>query len=348
MRAELKGLPKELADIVAAHLVAAGQLIDTDPALAYRHAEAARRRAARLPLVREAAAETAYAAGLYEAALTQFRALRRMSGSPDLIPVTADCLRALGRLRPALELIEEGLREITDPAMRIEALIVQAALRRDLGQPAEAERLLRRLLDRPPSRSPEPALARAWYAYADLVAEAGREEEARQGFRQALSLDPEGLTDALDRLDAYDGIKLEIAPDDLDQEEDAGDRDSSEEPEGQDRVDDGTDLDDLADWSDWDDQDGSDDPDDRGDPSDQPDGSDYPDDSKIPDDAGVRDDSDGPEGRDDLGDPKEQAVSDGPDGSEDRDGPADPVEPVELTDLGQSEVSTDPNPANDI
>jgi hypothetical protein len=35
-------------------------LIDEDPELAYRHAEAARRRAARLPVVREAAAETAY------------------------------------------------------------------------------------------------------------------------------------------------------------------------------------------------------------------------------------------------------------------------------------------------
>ena len=46
VRAELRGLPKELAEIVAAHLVAAGQLIDDDPELAYAHAEAARRRAA--------------------------------------------------------------------------------------------------------------------------------------------------------------------------------------------------------------------------------------------------------------------------------------------------------------
>ena len=58
VRAELRGLPKELEAIVAGHLVAAGELIDTDPELAYAHAEAARRRAARLPIVREAAAET--------------------------------------------------------------------------------------------------------------------------------------------------------------------------------------------------------------------------------------------------------------------------------------------------
>ena len=62
------------------HLVVAGQLIEDDPELAYAHAEAARRRAARLPIVREAAAETAYAAGRYAVALSEFRALRRMTG----------------------------------------------------------------------------------------------------------------------------------------------------------------------------------------------------------------------------------------------------------------------------
>ena len=77
VRAELRSLPKDLAEIVAAHLVVAGRLIDDDPEQAYAHAEAARRRAARLPIVREAAAETAYAAGLYDVALTEFRALRR-------------------------------------------------------------------------------------------------------------------------------------------------------------------------------------------------------------------------------------------------------------------------------
>src|SRR5687768_10542576 len=39
VRAELRGLPKDLAEIVASHLVVAGQLIDEDPTLAYAHAE---------------------------------------------------------------------------------------------------------------------------------------------------------------------------------------------------------------------------------------------------------------------------------------------------------------------
>ena len=141
VRAELRSLPKELAEIVAAHLVVAGRLVDDDPELAYAHAEAARRRAARLPIVREAAAETAYAAGLYDVALTEFRALRRMTGTPDYLPVMADCERALGRPHNALKLAREADRAGLDPALRIEMIIVEAGARRDLGQDHESRRI---------------------------------------------------------------------------------------------------------------------------------------------------------------------------------------------------------------
>ena len=117
VRAELRSLPKDLAEIVAGHLVVAGRLIDDDPEEAYAHAEAARRRAARLPIVREAAAETAYAAGFYDVALTEFRALRRMTGTPDYLPVMADCERALGRPHNALKLAQEADRAGLDPAL---------------------------------------------------------------------------------------------------------------------------------------------------------------------------------------------------------------------------------------
>ena len=122
----------------------AGQLIEDDPELAYAHAEAARRRAARLPIVREAAAETAYAAGLYDVALSEFRALRRMTGTPDYLPVMADCERALGRPHNALKLAREADRVGLDPALRIEMIIVEAGARRDLGQDHEARRILER------------------------------------------------------------------------------------------------------------------------------------------------------------------------------------------------------------
>ena len=129
VRAELRGLPKDLAEIVASHLVVAGELIDEDPELAYSHAEAARRRAARLPIVREATAETAYAAGLYDVALSEFRALRRMTGTHDYLPVMADCERALGRPHNALKLAREADRLELDPALRIEMIIVEAGAR---------------------------------------------------------------------------------------------------------------------------------------------------------------------------------------------------------------------------
>ena len=230
MRAELKSLDLETAREVGAYLMTAGQLIDTDPELAYRHAEAARRRAARLPITREAAAETAYAAGLYEEALSQYRTLRRMTGSPDLIPVTVDCLRAVGRYRDALELAEEGTREITDPSMRIELLIVTAGVRVDMGQREEAMRLLRREIDKPTVRHPRLAQARLLYAYSDLLAQSGDMGNARRGFAMAARLDPEGTTAALDRLDEMDGVVL-----DLDESEfiDFGEEDYPEEEDSE-------------------------------------------------------------------------------------------------------------------
>ena len=79
-------------------------LIDTDPETAYQHALAARARASRVAVVREATGETAYAAGHYAEALAELRAAKRMNGNTDYLPVMADCERALGRPERALEL----------------------------------------------------------------------------------------------------------------------------------------------------------------------------------------------------------------------------------------------------
>lgn len=207
MRAELKGLPKELAEVVAAHLVAAGALIDENPELAYRHAEAARRRVARLPIVREAAAETAYAAGHYEVARNEFRALRRMTGSTDLVPVLADCERALGAPTKALALVAEAEPAVTDPAMRVELRLVQAGARADLGQRPEALRLLAHEIKHPFGAVPRPAQARLRYAYASLLLASGDQAAARSWFVAAARIDPDE-TDALDRLDELDGVVL--------------------------------------------------------------------------------------------------------------------------------------------
>jgi tetratricopeptide (TPR) repeat protein len=210
VRAELRGLPKELAEIVAAHLVVAGRLVDDDPELAYAHAEAARRRAARLPIVREAAAETAYAAGRYDVALSEFRALRRMTGTQDYLPVMADCERALGRPHNALKLAREADRVGLDPALRIEMIIVEAGARRDLGQEEEARRLLERAVAAArPTAVPPLAVARLRYAYADALLHAGREAEARQWFAAAAQLDHDQETDAQQRVDELNGLLID-------------------------------------------------------------------------------------------------------------------------------------------
>jgi tetratricopeptide (TPR) repeat protein len=234
MKAELKGLSAEMAEVVGAHLMAAMQWVDVDPELAWRHAEAARRRAARLPIVREACAETAYAAGKFEEALEQYRAWHRMSGSGEIIPVMVDCLRALGRYRDALKLVEEGASQITDPAMRVELVIVTAGVRADMGQRDEALRGLRAEVEHPGGRQPRPARARLLYAFADLLDQAGDTANARRGFAMAASLDIEGATAAQDRLDALDGLVLDLDEAEFaeeDHDDEAQDDEAADQPD---------------------------------------------------------------------------------------------------------------------
>jgi tetratricopeptide (TPR) repeat protein len=275
VRAELKSLPKELAATVAAHLVAAGELIETDPELAYAHAEAAKRRAARLPIAREALAETAYAAGHYDVALTEFRALRRMTGSPDYIAVLADCERALGRPEAALKLVREGEESVKDPSLLIELRIVQAGARADAGQKAEALRLLANEIESPRGVVPKPAQARLRYAYAALLLDQGDREAAQDWFTAAARLDPEG-TDALDRLDELNGFVL-ITDFDDDEDEDSDEvavDGSDSDDESDDESDDDAEPDDESD----DDAEPDDESDDDAEPDDESDDDDEPDD----------------------------------------------------------------------
>ena len=252
VRAELKGLPKDLAETVGAHIWAAGQLVDVDPDLAFRHAEAARRRAGRLPIVREAAAETAYAAGEYAVALREFRAIRRMSGGDELIPVIADCERALGRPRDALEVLGELDPKSKDIWLRIECLLVEAGVRADLGQTAEAMRLLQAAISR--KVGPPFGQARLRYAYANLLEQEGNLEGAREWFSSAAALDLNTELDTADRIAHLDGVVL---PDfDIEDEDDLGDEVSAEEDDdssSEDDIDDEDDIDEDDDEEDLDD-----------------------------------------------------------------------------------------------
>jgi len=206
----------------------AGQLIDDDPELAYSHAEAARRRAARLPIVREATAETAYAAGYYAVALSEFRALRRMTGTHDYLPVMADCERALGRPLAALKLAKESHRFDLELPLRIEMVIVESGARSDLDQEPEALRILQRAIEEPTAVSEDARVpkARLRFAYADALLRQGKEAESRHWFAQAAKLDHENSTDAQARLDQLDGFLI-----DYDDEPDDADSDSAPPPE---------------------------------------------------------------------------------------------------------------------
>ena len=79
-------------------------MIEDDPETAYQHTLAARARASRLAVVREATGEAAYAAGHYAEALGELRAAKRMNGATAYLPMMADCHRALGNAEQALKL----------------------------------------------------------------------------------------------------------------------------------------------------------------------------------------------------------------------------------------------------
>ncbi|GAA1376129.1 hypothetical protein GCM10009638_14010 [Luteococcus sanguinis] len=197
--------------------MAAGELIDEDPQLALAHAQAARRRAARLPIVREATAETAYAAGDYATALTEYRALRRMTGGADYLPVLADCERALGRPQNALKLAKEAREERLSPEMVIEMTLVEAGARDDLGQRAEALRVLKNAIAG--KVGGKHAQSRLRYAYADLLERAGDEDTAKRWFTSSAGLDPEQELDAEERVAKLEGLVLEVGEDDAEDED---------------------------------------------------------------------------------------------------------------------------------
>lgn len=237
MKAELKGLPPEMAAKVGLRLIAAGRLLDVDPDAAYAQAKVARRLAARLPVVRAAVAETAYAAGDYQAALTDYRALRRMTGDHAYVPVMADCERALGRPEEALKLAREATGLGLDPASAIEMRMVEAGARADMGQQAEALRLLEQEIEvsQRIRGLNDTSKARLRYAYADHLVALGERAKAREWFVAAAKFDREGMTNAHERVAELDGVVIEF--DDTD-DTDGHPADSLGRPQGRDGSDD--------------------------------------------------------------------------------------------------------------
>nr|WP_281366143.1 tetratricopeptide repeat protein [Janibacter cremeus] len=177
---------------------------DMDGALA--HAETAVRRAGRVPAAREALGFVAYRLGDYARALTEFRTVRRLSGSSHLLPLMVDCERGLGRPERALELLASPEAGSLGREEQVELLIVGSGIRRDMGQPQSAVLALQGQVDKVKGK---PWAARVWYAYADALLEVGRTDDARDWFGKAAVADQDGATDAVERIEEIDGVFVE-------------------------------------------------------------------------------------------------------------------------------------------
>jgi tetratricopeptide (TPR) repeat protein len=226
-KAELRGLPLDLAAIVGRYLVAAE--LESDPEQAYRYAQAARRLAARIGIVREVNGITAYQTGRWAEALAELRAARRLTGRGEYLPLMADSERALGRLDRALELVHSEDAKRLPRAAQIEMRIVESGIRRDQGL-ADAAVLALQVPELTDGRL-RPWSARLFYAYGDALLAAGRPEAAREAFSRAVVADENEDTDALARLDELDGITVEDL-EDLDDEDDSEDDEAERDQSG--------------------------------------------------------------------------------------------------------------------
>jgi tetratricopeptide (TPR) repeat protein len=210
---------------VARYLVAAS--LAEDPEQGYAFAQSAKRLAARVGVVREACGIAAYRTGRWADALSELRAARRMTGQDDYLPMMADCERALGRLDRALALVREANAAELSRPVQIELRIVESGIRRDQGL-AEAAVLVLQVPELTSTRV-RPWSARLFYAYGDALLAADRPEEARDAFVRAVEADPDGATDAAERLDELDGITLDDLEDDIYQDDDLEDEDEDED-----------------------------------------------------------------------------------------------------------------------
>jgi tetratricopeptide (TPR) repeat protein len=237
VRDELGSLSLDRASIVGRYLVAAE--LATDPELAYQYAQAAKRLAARIGIVREVSGITAYKSGRWAEALTELQAGRRITGRNDYLALMADSERGLGRLDRALDLVHSAEAKRLPRTAQIELRIVESGIRRDQGL-ADAAVLALQVPELTDGKQ-RPWSARLFYAYGDALLAAGRTEAAREAFSRAVVADEDEQTDALARLDELDGITVT----DLEEDEDDDFEDDLDEEDEEDEE-----ADDLDDFSD--------------------------------------------------------------------------------------------------
>jgi tetratricopeptide (TPR) repeat protein len=191
--------PTEVRDALS-RLSRAVELLERgDTGAALAEGQKAKQLSPRSGSVREVLGLAFYGQERWQEALTEMKAYRRMTDRVDQNHIIADCLRALGRPEEAVPLAEEELRSKIPNEAKAEAVIVAASALADQGRFPEALAFLARARTR--EDVAEDYTLRLWYVRGDILARAGRSEEAAMEFRKVMRHDP-GAFDAAERLAA--------------------------------------------------------------------------------------------------------------------------------------------------
>ncbi|WP_336992402.1 hypothetical protein [Leucobacter sp. VD1] len=217
-RNELKTLQADVQERVARHLAMVALLIDDDPALAHQHALSASRRAGRIPVARETLAITAYRTGDFALALRELRTYRRLSGLDGHLALMVDSERGLGRPEKALETGLEADTSKLDTEQRVHLAIAMSGARLDLGQTQQALFELEI-----PELNPQRAFSwspELFGAYAAVLEDLGRDEEAREWYRHA-DRAAGALQDHLGSLDELEVFEIHESHEEIDAADEA-------------------------------------------------------------------------------------------------------------------------------
>jgi tetratricopeptide (TPR) repeat protein len=192
--------PAQQADVMSRVARAIERLERDDPRGAVPEAERAKALAPRSAAVREVLGMAYYGVERWHDAVTELKAYKRISGRTDQNHLIADSYRALGRPEEAVPLTDEVLRDRrASNDAKAEAVIVAASALADRERYAEALALLSRARTR--DDVARDYTLRLWYVRGDILARAGRPEEAAAEFRKVMRHDPAAF-DAAERLAA--------------------------------------------------------------------------------------------------------------------------------------------------
>jgi tetratricopeptide (TPR) repeat protein len=190
--------PAQQADALSRVARAIELLERGDPRAAVTEAERAKAMAPRSAAIREVLGMAYYGVDRWHEAITELKAYKRMTGRTDQNHLIADCYRGLGRPEEAVPLADEVLRDRGAPnEVKAEAVIVAAAALSDRARYGEALALLGRAKTR--ADVAQDYTLRLWYVRGDILARAGRTDEAADEFRKIMRHDPSAF-DVAERL----------------------------------------------------------------------------------------------------------------------------------------------------